>query len=1572
MNYNWGKWVSEPMKAFRVISILILTGLIVQFFTPLIAISNETSNPQTAPTAQARGVDYFLYDFGTASSPLAPNAVRVPGSTVYGSGTSYGFNSVQQDFNVRGAPREIYNNVLTREWVYDTYVTPLSMDGVRNSTFLTFKTDIPNGTYRVKLYLGDLINEVYSINVSIQGEWVAEEQSAFHIVHRSMYMDPNYGWVFPLNLEAEVTAGTLNVTLAGNDTAYWTRLAEEQSKPSPKSFPHWMSTGGTKTLTPHPPYRYIGGPLTNVSLLAIEIYKYPYFPVTTNGNLLVLDPGITTQELQDAVTSYNSGNHALAYGHWNQSLSLSLNTTCTLARAQLGLYLAGSLKIDTELITLPSALDDLQTVLVSEPENYGARELLNITERMLQAFEYMFQRIELGKNHFLENDKGIMLLWTINSTDPIYPKARLWLARALFMLDPHRWVSSGGTAYDILNYLETLEPENPYIKFFLHTDYRDPRVYELGTEVISTTGENDVWDLVDYNQGWGSAPQWAQDFHLELNWLYDIADWWVDHRQQPAGNLGGGWSDDVEFIGLFGYDALISDGADPKGLEGARKFVEGMLASGGVDMDKGYCSALADAEHTAEWTGDSLPMMIAVDYGNPYWLEFSMKTAALMEELWMGATDLNHFHFRSNYLSATKIGGANTREDAWINYRAVLPAKWVWWYNNDPEIGKLFVDWATAWVEDAMRTDKSKPAGIIPASIGFEGDEIGGHNAPNWYQAQHPAGSVNYDWAPQQYKIYITSLITSAYEATGNLTLLEPFRLEAEIAQAYLDNPIPNPTPGSYEWAGKTLGQKAVDLWTEIQNKYDLPGAPGGTATYYTRNDVVSMLKNGLGYIDKCYPLLTTEASATDRVAFIGCINPFMLATGGGVGGALLEPQVTYTDLQRDFAAFVPSADPDGFTSILYGFYAGTRTVGVVPWALELGGNYSISVGPDANADNIPDNIEFTQEFHMASRGQAIEFPMEGGKEYAVVVEQLVAGTGVQELLPDLAVVETELWYDAANFTINAQIHNIGAAVAQNVTLRLFDGESPNGTPVGDGVLEYLAPPLNFTPSVSNVSVLLTGIPHTGNVTLMIDPDAEVQEITRINNFATVAGVNITDDVPPVIEVVQVQPDTPYSGEQITVNVTVIDNHYVSSVWFNLSEHMNWTLTRLNSSDLSKHNFTLNFTSNSTGDFAFDVYAYDVIGNSATTSGGLKISEPPDLEPPELFNLSIHQLRFLEWANVSIAVNDARGVFEVWIDVINVSNNTMEFDAASARYYKNSSYTPGTYNFTISARDLAGNWNLTHGEFTVEKLSWVDQEPPVITNLTITSAHYFHPDYSVNVSVNVQDNYGVELVWLRFLEEGGWDYLIVGNLTMSHDSETDRYYFNHTYTRSRPYEFNIFAIDIVGNIANISGYFEIYHIHDFDYVPPIIVDIDYPTTTYTNESITIRVKATDNRGIHSIQLILDGSEFYFLEYNKSSGFYEYTMSFDTAGKYNITIWAEDNGSNNASEFIIINVLDRPEDEPKEPPPEDDEDESDDNLGWIIGLSVLLIVIIIVIVIVLLMLRRRPMAEAEYGGEDEEE
>lgn len=88
------------------------------------------------------------------------------------------------------------------------------------------------------------------------------------------------------------------------------------------------------------------------------------------------------------------------------------------------------------------------------------------------------------------------------------------------------------------------------------------------------------------------------------------------------------------------------------------------------------------------------------------------------------------------------------------------------------------------------------------------------------------------------------------------------------------------------------------------------------------------------------------------------------------------------------------------------------------------------------------------------------------------------------------------------------------------------------------------------------------------------------------------------------------------------------------------------------------------------------------------------------------------------FVNVSAVVEDASGVSDVWVDIDGGGNFSMAHDSTQGRHYCNRTYSdPGTYDFTIAAKDVRDNWATALGQFVIEGTL----SPSAPTDLVVTT-----------------------------------------------------------------------------------------------------------------------------------------------------------------------------------------------------------------------------------------------------------
>jgi hypothetical protein len=229
------------------------------------------------------------------------------------------------------------------------------------------------------------------------------------------------------------------------------------------------------------------------------------------------------------------------------------------------------------------------------------------------------------------------------------------------------------------------------------------------------------------------APEWTVYQREGLERLADIIEWWIDNRMQASAEYGGGWGDDCEMWRwwvpvLIGFDS-------PKITAAQARFSEAILSQ--PHMKLGYTTRMSDVEHTAEDSADAVTPMMHIAPENDIWRRRALRFAELMEEKWVGRNDRGLLQFKSTYFTAEKVDPSPARAcDTTYHARVVQPTLLYWQRTGDEKLTKLFSAWMDTWVDAAARTDRGKPAGILPTAIHWPDGRVGG-TGPNWWDPRN-------------------------------------------------------------------------------------------------------------------------------------------------------------------------------------------------------------------------------------------------------------------------------------------------------------------------------------------------------------------------------------------------------------------------------------------------------------------------------------------------------------------------------------------------------------------------------------------------------------------------------------------------------------------------------------------------------------------------------------------------------------------------------------------------------------------------------------------------------------------
>lgn len=576
------------------------------------------------------------------------------------------------------------------------------------------------------------------------------------------------------------------------------------------------------------------------------------------------------------------------------------------------------------------------------------------------------------------------------------------------------------------------------------------------------------------------APGWARAQREAMKRTAAVVHWWIDHRQTDDGQFGGGWNDDVEM--LHGWDLLVLGAGDEKVRRAMARLGDGIWHAG--RFTHGYSNLIWDVEHAAEESTYSQPRMVVLDYGNPKWLERCMETTSNFR-FWTFINPHGHRHFKGYLFQARKFRlNPETDSDVPDNARAAKIGLYVVWYNGNEQVKTWFREWADAWVDDSFKRVPGKPAGTIPGEIVADTCQIG-RPGGSWKTCKrYPLGALTYHMEDQ---------LAGTYLFTGDPKYLRPLAAQIKAGRAGEAAQVNwRRFSGDTKLDERFRGQAAKGKATAAFNAWYATGDKSFLTTACT--EVVREFQRN-------HFLLTEAEPPTDRIPLPGNVLLREMILGGIGVWVCGWPQMTVTWERTgyDFAALVLTGTKKHVKVLAYDF-GPTREVTMRVWELERG-EYELRVGPDRNRDDNADAIAETRRLQV---DRATRIPLRLSADTLLVIELRQLRARPAGNRPDLAVTREEVKLSPDRRAVTATIHNLGSAPAENVGVVV---ESKSGQTLGETKLARLSAPADLVAKTVQLTIRLAA-PAPPAFRVVVDPEGLVDEITKENNTASVAGMN--------------------------------------------------------------------------------------------------------------------------------------------------------------------------------------------------------------------------------------------------------------------------------------------------------------------------------------------------------------------------------------------------------------------------------------------------------------------------------
>ncbi|HUI07437.1 MAG TPA: LamG-like jellyroll fold domain-containing protein [Verrucomicrobiae bacterium] len=577
------------------------------------------------------------------------------------------------------------------------------------------------------------------------------------------------------------------------------------------------------------------------------------------------------------------------------------------------------------------------------------------------------------------------------------------------------------------------------------------------------------------------VPLWAFRQVELLGRVKHFVNWYIDNRQVPYGDFGGGISDDVDLLNTWPGVALM--GCEPDKIkQSLHALLEAAFRNG--MFTNGLPTIQTDELHSYEEGIDCLGANLILDYGNPKQIERAMVTARGVAGI-TGVNGAGHRHIRTSYFSGTKMA----EEDPWgcvkaYSYLVLQPGQLLVDYNGNPAVKKVLLELADGLL--AHRRQDANGHYVLPTAIRFRDDK------------DFTATRSYFPWP----------LFWTAWKWTGNRKYLDPiFDMGTTGIMAVNANAL-DILDLRKTWGPRILSGEqgaAVDA---------RPNDGRGRARSHTYRvsrapQFEWQLSGDKAYLEKLYAdqiawcdlldYINTEGSLwIDRVGV-----PTAELQRARLGGVALLRNATFPGHvvswrfeapanDQSVAILVPDATPTGFKVIAYNLETMPVRATMTGWDVDPG-LWEITQGIDTNDDDIADR-DLTSRASDFERTTSLGFTFAPRAATVLTFKLQKPGLPYWER-PDLGIDREDVQIQGRELRV--RIHSLGAKPSRATTV-VFHNRA--GEIVSRTKLWALAAPVDLHPQTADVTLRLPEGEEAAGGVVEIDPDHQLEEVTRLNN----------------------------------------------------------------------------------------------------------------------------------------------------------------------------------------------------------------------------------------------------------------------------------------------------------------------------------------------------------------------------------------------------------------------------------------------------------------------------------------
>lgn len=567
------------------------------------------------------------------------------------------------------------------------------------------------------------------------------------------------------------------------------------------------------------------------------------------------------------------------------------------------------------------------------------------------------------------------------------------------------------------------------------------------------------------------VPLWAFRQLEELKLIRHHVNWWIDERQAPFGDFGGGISDDSDMVQQWPGLALM--GVDPEKINASITALADAAYKNGM-FTNGLSTIETDELHVYEEGINTNSALLLLNWGDPLATERLMETVNALYDIITVNPQGNRL-FSSNWFSGKKIYRDNNWE--WqkpYSFPILHPAIMLGEFNAGPRSRQLITETADGYMAYAYTADDGQ--WVLPNEIHWRTGETRG--------GEMMRGSGSGD---------VPTVFWTAWHWTGDekyLQVLDYRRARGGISALSRLNDNFIDALGKRETWGKALTESAGPQ-RDFENF--VAWETTGDKTYLEQlyADAIRQKSQSMYF--------NTEGHWwSDRVE-----ARHDLLQRARLGGVALSRNKTYPGHRVSWrfadpegavqvALLMPRAQPDYFKVIAYNTSNKPQAASMTGWNIAAG-EWQLSTGVDTTGDDKADIKREQRRVHF-EKTQTLDFTFPP-KTTLIIDMQLREETAPVEQRSDLGIGRGDVTLKGNQLTVT--VHSLGHEDTSTGVLLLEDHE---GREIQRITIPPLAAPTDLLPKTVQLQMKLPRGSNAKAARVRVALANGAAEITQTNN----------------------------------------------------------------------------------------------------------------------------------------------------------------------------------------------------------------------------------------------------------------------------------------------------------------------------------------------------------------------------------------------------------------------------------------------------------------------------------------